>query len=106
MAHNLLYLSENDFQQTIESGVTLVDFYANWCGPCRVLGPIVEQLSSKVEGKAKVAKLDIDQAQQIANDLQITSIPTIILFKDGKEVKRVVGIKDLEYLLQLVTSHL
>ncbi|WP_068467073.1 thioredoxin [Candidatus Protochlamydia phocaeensis] len=104
MADKLAHLTDDNFQQTIEKGVTLVDFYATWCGPCRMIAPIVEQLAGMVQGKACIAKLDIDQAQQTTASLQITSVPTLILFKDGKEVKRVVGVKDLDYLLNLVQS--
>jgi thioredoxin 1 len=105
MAENIAHLTDENFQEVISKGVTLVDFYATWCGPCRMIAPIVEQLSAKVQGKARVAKLDIDQAQQTTASLQITSVPTLILFKDGKEVKRVVGVKDLDYLLSLVQSY-
>ncbi|CAF23103.1 MULTISPECIES: thioredoxin [Candidatus Protochlamydia] len=104
MSDKLVHLNDDNFQQTISQGVTLVDFYATWCGPCRMIAPIVEQLSTTLQGKAKVAKLDIDQAQSTTADLQITSVPTLIVFKDGKEVKRVVGVKDLDYLLNLVQS--
>lgn len=104
MAHNISHLTDENFQQTIAKGLTLVDFYATWCGPCRMIVPIIEQLAGKVEGKASIAKLDIDQAQETTGSLQITSVPTLILFKDGKEVKRVVGVKDLDYLFNLVNS--
>jgi thioredoxin 1 len=105
MAENIDHLTDENFEQTIAKGVTLVDFYATWCGPCRMIAPIVEQLAGKIQGKARVAKLDIDQAQRVSNSLQITSVPTLILFKDGKEVKRVIGVKDLDYLLNLVHSY-
>lgn len=105
MAHNISHLTDENFQETISKGLTLVDFYATWCGPCRMIAPIVEQLAEKTAGKASVAKLDIDQAQQVTASLQITSVPTLILFKDGKEVKRVVGVKDLDYLLNLIHSY-
>jgi thioredoxin 1 len=106
MAGNLPQLNDENFEKTISQGVTLVDFYATWCGPCRMIAPIVEQLSGMVHGKAKIAKLDIDQAPNSTSSLQITSVPTLILFKDGKEVKRVVGVKDLDYLLNLVQSYI
>lgn len=105
MAQNIAHLTDENFQQAIEQGVTLVDFHATWCGPCRMIAPIMEQLATQVQGKAHVAKLDIDQASQTTSSLQITSVPTLILFKDGKEVKRVVGVKDLDYLLNLVQSY-
>lgn len=106
MSDKLLHLSDSDFQQTVSEGITLVDFYATWCGPCRMITPIVEKLAEMLEGKAKIAKLDIDQAQETTVNLQITSVPTIILFKDGKEIKRVIGVKDLDYLHQLILSSL
>ena len=106
MTENLVHLTDENFQQTIENGVTLVDFYATWCGPCRMIAPIIEQLAGMVQGKARIAKLDIDQAQQSTNFLQITSVPTVILFKDGKEIKRVVGVKDLDYFFNLIQSSL
>lgn len=105
MAQNIAHLTDENFQQTIAKGLTLVDFYATWCGPCRMIAPIVEQLAEKAAGKATVGKVDIDQAQQVTTSLQITSVPTLILFKDGKEVKRVVGVKDLDYLLNLINSY-
>lgn len=105
MADSLTYLTDENFKETIAQGVTLVDFYATWCGPCRMIAPIVEQLASMVQDKARIAKIDIDQAQNVTADLQITSVPTLILFKDGKEMKRVVGVKDLDYLLNLVQSY-
>lgn len=105
MAEKLTYLTDENFNETIAKGVTLVDFYATWCGPCRMITPIVEQLADMVQGKARIAKLDIDESQQTTASLQITSVPTLILFKDGKEMKRVVGVKDLDYLLNLVQSH-
>ena len=105
MAQQISHLTDENFQQTIAKALVLVDFYATWCGPCRMIAPIIEQLAEKAAGKVQVAKLDIDQAQQVTASLQITSVPTLILFKDGKEVKRVVGVKDLDYLLNLVNSY-
>lgn len=106
MAGHLAHLTDDNFQQTIAQGVTLVDFYATWCGPCRMIAPIVEQLADQVKGQANIVKVDIDQSQQTTSSLQITSVPTLILFKDGKEIKRVAGVKDLDYLLNLVQSNI
>jgi thioredoxin 1 len=104
MAENVLHLDDNNFQESIANGLTLVDFHATWCGPCRMIAPIVEQLAIMLQGKARIGKLDIDQSQNVTSSLQITSVPTLILFKDGQEVKRVVGVKDLDYLLNLIQS--
>jgi thioredoxin 1 len=98
-------LTDENFQQKISKGVTLVDFHAVWCAPCRMIAPIVEQLAEKMQGKARVAKLDVDKAQQTSSALQITNVPTLILFKDGKEVTRVLGIKSLNDLVHLIQSH-
>lgn len=103
---NVAHLSDQNFKETIKKGVVLIDFYATWCAPCRMIAPVIEELSKLVSGKAVVAKVDIDQAQAVAQECQITSVPTLILFKDGQEVRRIVGIKDLEYLQQLIESAL
>jgi len=97
-SENIKKVEENEFQSVISSGVTLVDFYADWCGPCRMLTPVLEQVSQDVEGKASVIKVDIDQAQKVTEELQITSVPTLILFKDGKEVKRIIGLRDADFI--------
>jgi thioredoxin 1 len=103
---NIVYLDDSTFKKTIAKGVTLVDFYADWCGPCRMIAPIVEELSTEFAGKANIAKLDIEKAQEVTSEFGVTSIPTIILFKDGKEVKRIVGLRDKETLKDLVQGAL
>jgi thioredoxin 1 len=106
MDANVVYLDDSNFKNTIANGVTLVDFYADWCGPCRMIAPIIEELSAEFNGKAKIAKLDIEKAQEVTTEFQVTSIPTIILFKDGNEVKRIVGLRDKETLKGLVSAAL
>lgn len=106
MSGNVKYLTDEDFADVIATGVTLVDFYADWCGPCRMLTPIVEELSNEFHGVATIAKIDIDKHQSAPTTYSVTSIPTIIIFKDGKEVQRVVGVRDKESLKKLVNSAL
>ena len=97
-------LEENDFTSAISKGIFLVDFYADWCGPCRMLAPVLDQVSRDVEGKASVCKIDIDQAQKVTEELQITSVPTLILFKNGKEVKRIIGLRDADFIKSFVLA--
>lgn len=106
MAEHIVYLDDSNFKSTIGKGVTLVDFYADWCGPCRMIAPIIEELSTEFNGKAKVAKLDIEKAQEVTSEFQVTSIPTVILFKDGQEVKRIVGLRDKDTLKNMVLGAL
>jgi thioredoxin 1 len=87
-------LEESTFDKEIQDGVVLVDFYADWCGPCRMMTPVLEKVAKEVKGKAVIGKLDIDKAQKIASQFQVTSIPTLILYKNGKEVGRLVGLRD------------
>lgn len=94
MSGNLKYLSDQDFENTITKGVSLIDFYADWCGPCRMIAPIMEELATEYQGRATIAKLDVDAAQSAASKYGVTSIPTVILFVDGKESKRVIGVRD------------
>ncbi len=85
-------------------GVVLVDFWAQWCGPCQMLGPVIEQLGSEMEGKAVVGKVDIDEQPELRDQYGIMSIPTLIVFKDGKEVRRVLGVQPKQALVQMIEN--
>jgi len=98
------HLDDETFENGIAQGIVLVDFYAEWCGPCRMLTPIVEELAQEMSGKAVVAKVDTDQAVNVAAKYEVTSIPTLILFKDGSVFKKVVGLKDLDALRQMISE--
>lgn len=104
MSDAVKHLTDDNFHDETAQGVTLVDFFADWCGPCKMMEPIIHELATEMEGKVKVAKLDIEAAQKITATLQVTSIPTLILFKEGKEVNRVVGLKDKEALKRLIEA--
>ncbi len=92
--------SENFEKEVLNSDqAVLVDFYADWCGPCKMMAPVIEELAEELQGKAKVGKINIDENTNIAVKYDVMSIPTLIIFKDGKEVKRFVGVRDKEELL-------
>lgn len=79
----------------------LVDFYADWCGPCNAMAPVIEELATELDGKAKVGKINVDENSDIAVEYNVMSIPTLIIFKNGKEEKRLVGLRNKEELLNL-----
>jgi thioredoxin 1 len=91
-------LSEKDFKYAIGKGVTLVDFNAPWCAPCRAQDPILNRLAERFSGKAAVAKINIDENREIALNLGIQSIPTLIFFKNGRELQRFVGLQSEKVL--------
>src|SRR5690348_16190528 len=103
MSHeSIKKFTEDSFHSDIKHGIVLVDFYADWCGPCRMMTPVLERVAT--ESKAVIAKLDIDSAQSVAGNYQVTSVPTLILFKEGKEVGRLVGLRDAETVKEFISS--
>jgi thioredoxin 1 len=107
MAEGVLNVTDATFEQEVikSSKPVLVDFWATWCGPCLRLTPIVEELAKENAGKASVAKLDVDENQGTAGEYGVMSIPTLILFKGGKEVDRVVGALPKSELQKLIDRH-
>jgi len=84
-------LNNSNFDETVKEGVTLVDFWAPWCGPCRMIAPVIEELAAEYEGKATIAKVNTDEEQELAVKFGIRSIPSILFFKDGQVVDQMVG---------------
>jgi thioredoxin 1 len=101
-------LIDSTFEQSVEKGkgVTLVDFWAEWCGPCKMIAPIVEQIASENDGKITIGKLDVDANGETAMKYGVMSIPTLILFKDGEPVERLVGYRPKEQLMAKIRPHL
>jgi thioredoxin 1 len=104
MSDLIVYLNESDFDHKVAKGITLVDFYADWCGPCRMLTPVLEQVAKAVHGKVTIAKVDIDDNQRIATQFQVTSVPTMVLLKDGKEINRLIGLRDAEGVKKFIAT--
>lgn len=97
--------SENFESEVLNANETvLVDFYADWCGPCKMMAPVIEELAEELQGKAKVGKINVDESTDIATQYDVMSIPTIIIFKNGKEVKRFIGVRDKQELLNEVVN--
>ena len=93
-----LKLDANNFEQTVSQGVALVDFYADWCGPCRMLAPVIEEIAEE-RTDITVGKLNISDHPEIAANFGVVSIPTLILFRDGEEQKRIVGARPKKAIL-------
>ena len=94
----------NEFEEQLSPGLTMVDFHASWCGPCRTLGPIIERVSE--EKNVKLLKVDADESKDIASSFSVRGIPTVIFFKDGQEVDRVVGLKQATAYNEIIEKHL
>lgn len=100
----ILELTENNFEQETSNGLVLVDFWAPWCGPCKMLGPVLEQVSDEVGDKAKVAKVNVDECPNLANKFEVRSIPAIYLLKDGKTINQFIGLQDKQNLVKAINE--
>ncbi|SOC02912.1 thioredoxin [Ureibacillus xyleni] len=101
----ITHATDQDFAQQIEKGLVLVDFWATWCGPCKMIAPVLEELDSEMGDQVKIVKLDVDNNQATAAEYQVMSIPTLLLFKDGQQVGKTVGFQPKEALAEFINNY-
>jgi thioredoxin 1 len=99
------HVTDQTFSTETNSGVVLVDFWAPWCGPCKMIAPVLEELDSELGGKVKIVKVDVDENQETAGKFGIMSIPTLLVLKDGEVVDKVVGFSPKEALAGVLEKH-
>lgn len=97
-------ITEKEFDNEIKEGIVLVDFFATWCGPCRMMSMILEEIEEEVKDKVKIVKIDVDENESLARKFGIMSIPTVLLYVDGKMYEKHVGLWQKESLLELINS--
>lgn len=100
MAEGLQMVTDDDFEAEVAAGAVLVDFSADWCPPCKILGPIIEEVAKEVTDRAKVVSLDVSASPKTAARFNILNVPTMIFFKDGNEVTRLVGVTPKEKIIE------
>ncbi len=108
MSDNIVTLSDATFDEHVKSSdvPVLVDFWAEWCGPCKMIAPILEEIADEQAGKIQIAKLNVDDSSEVASRFEVRSIPTLILFKDGEPEVRLVGAKPKGQLVQELSAYL
>ncbi len=107
MSSNIRYPSKEEFDVILNDyELVFVDFWATWCGPCKMIAPIIEQLADKYVENVAFVKIDIDEQSELAQKYQIMSIPTIILFKSGKEINRLIGAKPITEYIKMIENNI
>lgn len=101
----IINATDQTFDNETSSGVVLADFWAPWCGPCKMIAPVLEELDAEIGDKVKIVKIDVDENQETAGKFGVMSIPTLLVFKDGEVVDKVVGFKPKEALAEVLSKH-
>src|SRR5665648_74572 len=101
----VLTLTDKNFQQQTKNKLVLVDFWASWCAPCRMMAPVLNEVSEELPGNSFVGKVNIELYQSLAQKFQVRNIPTLILLNDGKEINRFVGVKSKDFLLEQIQKY-
>jgi thioredoxin 1 len=101
----IIHATDQTFSEETSTGLVLADFWATWCGPCRMIAPVLEELDNEMSDKVKIIKLDVDENQETASKFGVMSIPTLLLFKDGEVVDQVVGYQPKEALVEFINKH-
>lgn len=101
---SILTFEEKNFEEEVlkAEGKVLVDFYADWCGPCRMMSPVIDDIAKELDGKVKVGKVNVDSNQELAIKYEVMSIPTIMIFEKGKTIKTFIGVTDKEEILEVL----
>ncbi|MFA5859936.1 MAG: thioredoxin [Elusimicrobiota bacterium] len=101
---NVVELNNDNFDKETTAGVCLIDFWAPWCGPCKMLGPVIDELAGELVGKVKVCKVNVDDAGEIASRFNVQAVPTMIILKDGKIAEQLVGAQPKDSILEAINT--
>jgi thioredoxin 1 len=104
-SEKILTLTDKNFQHQTKNKLVLVDFWASWCAPCRMMAPVLNEVAEELSGNSHIGKVNIEEYQSLAQKFQVRNIPTLILLKDGKEINRFVGMKSKDFLLEQIQKH-
>ncbi|MGR9049134.1 thioredoxin [Halobacillus litoralis] len=102
---SIVKATDQNFTEETSQGLVLADFWAPWCGPCKMIAPVLEELDAEMSDQVKIVKLDVDENQETAGKFGVMSIPTLLLFKDGQVVDQVIGFQPKEALAELIQKH-
>ncbi|MGG7619100.1 thioredoxin [Bacillus coreaensis] len=103
---SIVKITDDTFKNEISNGLVLVDFWAPWCGPCKMIAPVLEEINEEMGDQVKIAKLNVDDNQATTAEFGVMSIPTLLLFKDGEVIEKVIGFQPKENLIEVISKHL